>query len=289
MPFTGSPFGSVGGSGGGAGSDTTAIHDNTAGEINAIAEKVNLVGNDEFILEDSEAAKAKKKVKYSNITGGFSDSTAVHTDGGGEIDGVAEKVAPVSTDVVLIEDSEDSSLPKKKVQLGNIPSSALENIVEDITPEFGGNVGMNNKYFLLFDKDDENLLGGDHAGLPFVAEATIDANATGFGAALYLKANGNYAEADANSNTTAPCTALALESGTGAGKKVLLFGAIRDDSWNWTVGPGDAGLIFLDVTTGAMTQTDPDDISTISIVQVLGYALTSDVMFFNPQLTIIQL
>ena len=54
-------------SGGGAGSDTTAIHDDTAGEIVAITEKTDPVGADEAIIEDSESANAKKSLKLENI------------------------------------------------------------------------------------------------------------------------------------------------------------------------------------------------------------------------------
>ena len=49
------------------GSDATAIHDDTAGEISLITEKTALVDNDLFLIEDSAASYAKKRVKKSNI------------------------------------------------------------------------------------------------------------------------------------------------------------------------------------------------------------------------------
>lgn len=55
---------------GGAGSDTTAIHDNVAGEIAVITEKNSPVGTDKIIIEDSEASNAKKMVQISNIPAG---------------------------------------------------------------------------------------------------------------------------------------------------------------------------------------------------------------------------
>ena len=59
--------------GGGAGSDTTAIHDNVSGEISAITEKITLHNDDLFLIEDSEASNVKKKAKKSNLgTGGSS-------------------------------------------------------------------------------------------------------------------------------------------------------------------------------------------------------------------------
>ena len=100
-----------------------------------------------------------------------------------------------------------------------------------------------------------------------------------------MAADGHYEEADADAITTAPCTALALETGTGT-KKVLLFGMMRNDIWNWTTGPGESGLIFLSTTTGALTQTAPSGSG--DVVQVVGYALGADELFFNPQLHVIE-
>jgi hypothetical protein len=56
---------------GGAGSDTTAIHDNESGEIAAITEKSTPHNNDLLLIEDSENANSKKRVKISSLpTGG---------------------------------------------------------------------------------------------------------------------------------------------------------------------------------------------------------------------------
>ena len=52
---------------GGAGTDTTAIHDNEDGEINTIEEKVTPVDADVVLIEDSAASYAKKKVLLSNM------------------------------------------------------------------------------------------------------------------------------------------------------------------------------------------------------------------------------
>lgn len=53
---------------GSAATDGAAIHDNVAGEIDLIAEKTGLVGDDVLILEDSEASWEKKKAKVSSLT-----------------------------------------------------------------------------------------------------------------------------------------------------------------------------------------------------------------------------
>lgn len=53
--------------GGGAGSDTTAIHDNEANEISAITEKTVPTDDDLYIIEDSQSSNVKKKAKRSSL------------------------------------------------------------------------------------------------------------------------------------------------------------------------------------------------------------------------------
>lgn len=55
--------------------------------------------------------------------GGTSDTDAIHDNVSGEIAAVAEKVSPVSADLVLIEDSAASNA-KKRVQVGNLPGGS---------------------------------------------------------------------------------------------------------------------------------------------------------------------
>jgi hypothetical protein len=111
--------------------------------------------------------------------------------------------------------------------------------------------------------------------------ATVDTNAEGFGAPLFMAADGHFDTADADADTTSPCVALALETGTGT-KSVLLYGTITNTSWDWTTGPGKAGLIYLSVTVGTLTQTQPtgDD----DVIQIVGWAISADTMMFAPSL-----
>lgn len=114
----------------------------------------------------------------------------------------------------------------------------------------------------------------------------VDSNSTGVGCPLYLAADGNWDEADASAIATAPALGIAMETGTGAGKKVLLFGIMRNDGWAFTIGPGELSLVFLSPTVGTLTQTVPSGAN--EVIQAVGFALSDDVLFFNPTLHAIE-
>lgn len=117
--------------------DATAIHDNVSAEISAVTEKASPVSGDLLLIEDSAASNAKKRAQVGNLpfsaTGhthleanitdlDHTDANAIHDNVSAEISAVTEKASPVSADLILIEDSEASNA-KKRVQIGNLPSS----------------------------------------------------------------------------------------------------------------------------------------------------------------------
>ena len=118
----------------GAGSDTTALHADVAAEISAIAEKVTPASGDWLVIEDTAAADIKKRLQVGNLPGG-TDADAIHDNVAGEIAAVAEKAAPVSADLLLIEDSAAANA-KKRVQVGNLPFSNAA-VVEAKTTAYG--------------------------------------------------------------------------------------------------------------------------------------------------------
>lgn len=104
------------------GGDAAAIHDNVAAEISLVAEKVAPVSADLLLIEDSADSNNKKRVQIGNLPTG-SDADAIHDNVAGEISLIAEKVTPVSADLIIIEDSAASNA-KKRVQIGNLPGGS---------------------------------------------------------------------------------------------------------------------------------------------------------------------
>jgi hypothetical protein len=149
--------------------------------------------------------------------------------------------------------------------------SVLENLIDDTSPQLGGDLDLQ-QFSLQFPAGEP---ASDLTGIGLIESVTVDTNSMGIGCPLFLAADGHYDECDADAIATMPCTVLALETGTGT-KKVLRLGKLRNDAWNWTVG----GLIYVDTTIGTLTQTKPageDD-----VIQPVGHALTDDCLWFQP-------
>ncbi len=102
--------------------DTDAIHDNVAAEINAITLKASPGASDLLLIEDQADSWNKKRVSIGTLPTG-SDTDAIHDNVANEISAITEKLTPVSADLLLIEDSAASGV-KKHVQVGNLPGGS---------------------------------------------------------------------------------------------------------------------------------------------------------------------
>jgi len=158
-----------------------------------------------------------------------------------------------------------------------ISGSAVSNIVEDTTPQLGGDLDVNGK---SIDWGTTITVSGTYKGDTLTV--TVDDASTVFGDALYCAADFHYERCVASSATTMSCRCLALESGAGT-KKVLLKGQICDTSWNWT-----SGDIYISPTvTGSLTQTLVS--GTGEQLQLVGFATHADRMYFNPNTMLIEM
>lgn len=105
------------------------------------------------------------------------------------------------------------------------------------------------------------------------------------GEAVYLKAaDSEVYKALATGTTTMPGIALATCATTdGNPFEFLLRGFMRHDTWDWTPG----GLLYIDRTAaGALTQTAPS--TTGDQVQVVGVAITADIIFFSSSFELVE-
>jgi len=122
------------------------------------------------------------------------------------------------------------------------------------------------------------LSNGEYSGVK--ATVTVDDNNFGFGAALFMAADGHYEECDADNEADMPCTALALDTGTGI-KEVLLFGYICESDWAFD-NAGD--VVYVSTAEGDLTTTRPSGSG--DQVQRVGIAVDTTILYFNPSLDV---
>lgn len=104
------------------------------------------------------------------------------------------------------------------------------------------------------------------------------------GDAVYMKSDGKAWKADADGTATMPVMALAAETiAADAAGKFLLSGFLYLAAWDWTIG----GIIYASVTPGALSQTAP--VGSGDQVQVVGVAITADIIHFNPSFELVEI
>lgn len=136
--------------------------------------------------------------------------------------------------------------------------------------------------------DLQETLGTDHSYSGITCNGVADVDIV-FGELCYMKADSDFAKALATTvGTTMPAMAIALEDiDADASGLFLLIGFIRDHSWDaLTIG----GLMYADPNTaGDMTQTIGDFDAASDLVQVLGIAVTAEIIWFNPSYEMVEI
>jgi len=127
------------------------------------------------------------------------------------------------------------------------------------------------------------LTGADHTSTGLTAQMLAGGAISAFDLVCIHTVTQEVVEADASAYATARVIGIAPAaiSDTATGT-ILIHGFIRDDTWAWTTG----SALYLSETAGAMTHTAPSTDG--AFVQVVGVALSPDVVYFNPSMDVIE-
>jgi len=152
----------------------------------------------------------------------------------------------------------------------------LKDIVEDTTPQLGGDLDLNEKNLDL-----DAVPSTDNTGIGMISDDINAGESIAFPNLVYLKSDGKWWKVDADAFATCQgLIGIALETKTdGQACKVLLNGFVRDDDWTWTV----AGPIYASTTAGGLTQTAPS--GTDDVIKIVGVATHADRMYLHPEMT----
>jgi len=110
-------------------------------------------------------------------------------------------------------------------------------------------------------------------------ETVTVGEAVSIGDVLYGGSDGKYYLADASSDTTSKGKlVMAIESKSADQScTVLLYGKLRDDSWNYAIGE----ILYVNTTPGNPTIIPPS--ATGEIVRITGYTHKAKIVFFSPE------
>ena len=166
---------------------------------------------------------------------------------------------------------------------GFINGTSVNGTVLDLLDLYLGGVQIDTYLASITGELTPNSIADHTATGQYSTSITVGESVT-VGQLLYLKSDGKLWKADSTDNTTVPCVAIAM--GTilaDAAGNVLNSGYMRDDTWNWVVGKA----LYVSETAGALTQTKPT--GTGKQIQIIGYAYTADIIFFDPNLMLLEL
>jgi len=167
---------------------------------------------------------------------------------------IAADISDFDTEV-----SNNSSVAANTSKVG--VTTEISNIVEDTTPQLGGNLDLNDKALTRIETAGENLVSGD---------------------LCYLNTDGKYWKADASVEATSS-TDLLLSNTTivaDATGEFIEYGEFTTTSL--TAG----SVYYMGETGGTITSTAPT--TSLSIVRVIGYAKSTTVLVFKPDTTYIE-
>jgi len=204
------------------------------------------------------------------------NTSARHTQGTDTALGAQAENLNMNTHKIIgvVDPTADQEVSTKKYVDDN---AGLGNIVEDITPQLGGQLEVG-EYDIKLD----SLLSADAKYSGITCDGILGATIS-FGDLVYLNTTDQRWElTDADAETTAGDVKLAIVlagGNDGDTRLLLLQGFVREDDWNFT-SYGQA--LYVGLTAGDMVQ-DVSGYTTGDVVRVVGYASTfADQIYFNP-------
>lgn len=132
---------------------------------------------------------------------------------------------------------------------------------------------------------------GDETADGLKATVTVGENVV-TGDTLYMKADGKYWKADADAGASMPAKVLVVSATIAADAAgiVLHEGYYRnDDRYNWTLGNGEANLLFAHTTAGEIVQLANQPAGAGDQVQVVGWVVDANTIYFRPSLELVEI
>lgn len=240
----------------------------------------NIGGNSEAALDD---AVAKKHLQNTDI--GTSGNDFSVGDGGAGNKTVTANNEDVDKPNLRYNDTSNKwEFSNNGVDWNEMGTGGIANVVEDTTPELGGQLVVHEFGVKL-----DSLLSADGKYSGLTCDGVLGATLV-YGDLVYLNSADDrweYTDADAEATAGNVQLAIVLVGGDDGDTRLLLLqGYIREDDWDFT----DSGKpVFVGLVPGKMVQ-DISGYTTGDIGRVVGHASTiPDQIYFNPSGTWIEI
>ncbi|MEP7108395.1 MAG: hypothetical protein ABI760_10440 [Ferruginibacter sp.] len=162
------------------------------------------------------------------------------------------------------------------ITVPNKTGTLMTKLIEDLAPNLGGNLIVNNKSI--------DITAALAANLSYVGtyETAVAGEAVAFGDVLYLDfATNKWKKAKADAFATTPVQRMALQIiAANASGKMLIEGFIRNDAWVF----GAAPVYLSAATTGLITTTQPTTVG--NQIQRVGVAFNTNKLHFKPSMDV---
>ena len=237
---------------------------------------------DDILIKDGGTIGVASTVDAMTVSSAgivtFKDDIVIKDGGTIGVSSAADAMTVSSAGIVTFK---DDILIKDGCTIGVASTAAAITIASDGDITTAGNVSLGDAKSL--DISTPLLAGTDHTVTGMTAQMLAGAAISAFDLVCIHTTTSEVVRADASALATARAIGIAPAaiSDTATGT-VLLHGFVRDDTFNFTPG----STLFLSETTGQMTHTAPSTDG--AFVQIVGTALSPDVVYINPSMDFIE-
>ena len=256
------------------------------GSSGGVSLALDLVSNGGLEIQSAELSVAQGISQYdvAQFAASVEDNDFLRIDGTA-VEGlsVSEVAAAIEGSIDAVGTIASGTWQGTAIASTYIADAFLKNDANDVTTGTVTSAG-----FVLADAANVSisvplLANADHTTSGITAEMLAGGAIAAFDLVCVHDTTQEVVEADASAYATARVIGIApaaiSDAATGT---ILLQGFIRDDTWTWTTG----SPLYLSETAGAMTHTAPTTDG--AFVQVVGVALSPDVVYFNPSMDVIE-
>ena len=254
---------------------------NNVDEVELVENALSPVANDGVALGTTSLGWSDLHIASAGVINWANGEMTITESDANTLTVAGGTLATAALTATTIDATTDFTIGDTVITDGVITDTSGLSIAADVTTATGKNIVLGDASNV--DISVPLLANADHTTTGITAQMLAGGAIAAFDLVCIHTTTQEVVEADASAAATSRVIGIAPAaiSDTATGT-VLLQGFVRDDTWNWTTG----GALYLSETAGAMTHTAPTTDG--AFVQVVGVALSPDVVYINPSMDVIE-